>query len=611
MMRLRTEQRRRPASITRRISIWVCILTVLAVSLVAMIIVWRFDMSGKKLVPPNPEVKQPPSPSVLRVFNRGAVCTDGPPCSQAGRDILKQGGTAVDAAIAALFCNGVINAHSMGIGGGFMMVIYDHKNRKADSLIAREKAPMAADKDMFSHSKLNSADYKHPSITGGLAVGVPGELRGYWEAWKKYGRLAWPKIVEPAIQFSCNGYNMSKHQHDMLSFRKSSIKDDPNLSEAFIDPETNSYKHVGSLVRFNKLCSTLRLIASEGGDVLNNGPLTKIFVEDIKEHGGIITERDLNTYRPEWAEPVSVTLHGGETVYSIPPPGSGAILTYILSILDGYNITASKTDSWAKDSLTIHRMVEAFKFAFARRTELADPHFINMTALLKKLTSKKYGEETRRQIRDDQTFQDPNHYGAVYHTTDGHGTAHISVLSPDGDAVSATSTVNLYFGAGMTSARTGIILNSVMDDFSLPGRKNYFSLPPSPNNFIAPGKRPLSSTSPTIVVDPDDSVRIVIGAAGGTKIPTAIAWVIIRHLWFGEDIKEAVDASRIHHQLMPMQISYEYGVLQQIIERLEELGHKTYRYRDRGSIICAVAQDGAKVYANADYRKGGEVYGLD
>ncbi|XP_073985422.1 scoloptoxin SSD14-like isoform X3 [Rhodnius prolixus] len=611
MMQLNVEERRRPASITRRASICICISVVLIVSILATIIMWRNKISATKLVPPNPEVKLPPSPSVLRVFNKGAVCTDGTPCSEVGRNILKQGGTAADAAIAALFCNGVLNAHSMGIGGGFMMVIYSHKNRKADCLIAREKAPMAADKYMYSHSKSNWADIMQPSRTGGLAIGVPGELRGYWEAWKKYGRLEWAKLVEPSIQFSCNGYNMTKHQYDMLFFRKTAIKNDPNLREAFIDPETNSYKPIGSLVRFQKLCSTLRLIASEGGDVLNDGPLTKTLAEDIKEHGGIITEHDLKAYKPEWVQPISVTLHGGETVYSTPPPGSGAILTYILSILDGYNISAMNSDSFEKETLTIHRMVEAFKFAFARRTELADPNFINMTELLHKLTSKTYGKETCRQIKDDKTFQEIDHYGAVYHTTDGHGTAHISVLSPDGDAVSVTSTVNLYFGAGITSRRTGVVLNSVMDDFSIPDRKNYFLLPPSPNNFIAPEKRPLSSISPAIVVDPDQSVRLVIGASGGTKIPTAIAWVIIRHLWFGEDIKKAVDASRIHHQLMPMHISYEYGVLQQTIDRLEQLGHETHRYRERGSIICAVARDGGKVYGNADFRKGGDVYGID
>ncbi|KAK9504403.1 hypothetical protein O3M35_010743 [Rhynocoris fuscipes] len=577
-----------------------------------LIVRWTYrDPEKKVLILHNPEVPQPPSPSKLYKYQKAAVCSDGAPCSTIGQNIMRDGGSAVDAAIAALFCNGIVNSHSMGLGGGFMMVIYDRKREKVESLIARETAPSAAHEDMFSNTSTDCENNYQPSRTGALAVGVPGELRGYWEAWKKHGKLKWNELVTPALKLCRDGYPLMKHQYDMLSFRKDAILNDPILRETFVDPKTKTYKRIGSIIRPVKLCDTLEIIANSGGDVLHNGTLTKTFVEDIKQHGGIITEDDLISYSPEWIEPVSVKLHGGETVYSVPPPGSGAILTLILSILDGYNITAQRNDSYKDDILMIHRMVEAFKFAYAKRMELGDPKFVNIKEFLDECTSKKFSMELLQRINDEKTFEDPRDYGTVHYTTDSDGTAHISIISPEGDGVSATSTINLYFGAGITSQRTGIILNSVMDDFSIPGQINYFGLLPSPNNFIAPNKRPMSSIAPTIVINSDGSIRLVIGASGGTKIPTALAWVILRHLWLGEDLKQAIDCSRIHHQLIPMEISYEYGILQQIIDGLENLGHKTSRYRERGSIICAVSNQNGKIYANTDFRKGGEVTGLN
>jgi gamma-glutamyltranspeptidase/glutathione hydrolase/leukotriene-C4 hydrolase len=166
------------------------------------------------------------------------------------------------------------------------------------------------------------------------------------------------------------------------------------------------------------------------------------------------------------------------------------------------------------------------------------------------------------------------------------------------------------FGAGLTSKQTGIILNSVMDDFSFPYFRNYFNLPGSPNNALQPGKRPLSSMSPSILVDRDGDAKVVIGASGGTKITTAVALVLMRTIWFGQNIKEAVDAPRIHHQLFPMEIQYEYGTLQQVVDGLKAIGHKTNRYKDAGSIICALLKASDYIYANADHRKGGDVYGI-
>lgn len=555
--------------------------------------------------PPNPVEPLPPSNSATHAFKKAAVCSDGAPCSQIGRNILEKNGSAVDATLAAMLCNGVFNSQSMGLGGGFIMTIYERSSKKAYSLVARESAPLKATKDMFTKNATAATD-------GPLASGVPGELRGYWEAWKRFGRLPWEEVVSPAAKLCRDGYFMSHHQYVSLQFRpKHLIEADPNLKEWFIHPSTGELLTTGTLIRPTNLCKTLEIIAKEGGDALYNGSLADIFVEDVQELGGIITKEDMEKKQAIWREPVVSSLRGGKTLYTSPAPGGGPILAFILNILEGYNMTEKSIANLNSSILTTHHIVEAFKHAYAWRTKLADPDFVDVNELVKNLTSKEFAESIRKLIRDDTTFNDASHYGAIYHSKEDHGTAHLAVMAPNGDAVSVTSTINLYFGAGVTSRRTGIILNSGMDDFSNPGLINYQNVPPSPNNFIQPGKMPLSSVSPTIITDSNGDVIMVIGAAGGTKITTAVAWVIMQYNWFNHTIKESVDASRVHHQLFPMEIIYEYGITEPMVEGLQKLGHKMSRYRDRGSVVCSLVQNNGTIYANADYRKKGEVYGMN
>ncbi|KAF2884624.1 hypothetical protein ILUMI_21545 [Ignelater luminosus] len=553
----------------------------------------------EELIPPNPRILPKPSHSTLHTFKKAAVCADGPPCAEIGKGILERNGSAVDAAIAALFCNGIVNMQSMGLGGGFLMTIYIRESKSAYTLNAREAAPLKATPNMF---KDQAEKAKH----GALAVGVPGELRGYWTAHKRFGKLPWKELILPSIELCEKGYNMSLAQSDVLS----GIRNDTLLREWFLEPN-GKYKKTGSVIKPIKLCETLKVIAENGGDDLYNGTLSKVLLQDIKDLGGIITQEDLDNYTARWEDSISTEFRSGDHLYTMPPPASGVLLGFMLNILDGYNFTKDSIDGADNTILTYHRIIEAFKYAYAKRTELGDSKYVNITQLLQNLTSAAYANQIRSQIKDNSTSTDPLDYGAVFYNQPDHGTAHISVLADNGDAVSVTSTVNLYFGAGITSKNTGIILNSGMDDFSSPGFVNYFGLPGSPNNAIAPGKRALSSISPTIITDKNGDVKIVIGAAGGTKITTAVALVIMRNLWFGQNIKEAVDAPRFHHQLYPMEVSYEYGNIQQVISGLEALGHKMKRYRDRGSVICALLKKNDTIYANADHRKGGDVYGLN
>ncbi|KAK5641806.1 hypothetical protein RI129_010353 [Pyrocoelia pectoralis] len=525
---------------------------ILVIAIIIAYFLGAFEKTTPKttvLVPPNPQKPLPPSSSKLHRFQKAAVCADAPVCAEIGKNILERNGSAVDAAIATLFCNGVVNMQSMGLGGGFLMTVYIRDTKTAVTLDARETAPLNATANMFKNE--NESKYS------GLAVGVPGELRGYWVAHEKYGTLPWKELVQPTVDLCERGYNMSVPQFDVLY----KIRNDSNLREWFFDAN-GKFKPAGSLIKPKKLCDTLKIIADSDGNELYNGTLSKMLLQDIKDMGGIITEEDLQNYTPKWRDPVSVDLNGGDHLYSVPPPGSGILLAFILNILDGYNFTRDSISNINKTVLTYQRIIEAFKFAYARRTELGDTDFVNITTLLQNLTSNDYARDIRDKILDNTTHLNPADYGAVFYNREDHGTAHISVLAQNGDAVSVTSTVNVFFGNGVTSESTGIILNNGMDDFSSPNFPNYFDLPGSPNNAIAPGKRSLSSMTPTIITDQNGDVRMVIGASGGTKITTSIALVIMRNLWFGDNIKEAVDAPRIHHQLYPMEISYEYGTLQ-------------------------------------------------
>lgn len=241
---------------------------------------------------------------------------------------------------------------------------------------------------------------------------------------------------------------------------------------------------------------------------------------------------------------------------------------------------------------------------------MGDPKFANIKGLLEEIASKTFAENIRRKIKDGETRTDPEYYGGEFfeNLTD-HGTSHLNLVAPDGDAVSVTSSLNIFFGAGMTSKRTGIVLNSQMDDFSYPWKINYFGLPGSPSNQMRPGKRPLSSMCPTIIVDSDNNVKLVVGGAGGSQITSSVALTLIRMLWFGDTIKSAIDAPRIHHQLVPMEVNYEYGILEQVVNGLKAIGH--IMKKGVKSNVCGLHVDKNYVYGNADFRKGGDVLGFD
>ncbi|XP_069703106.1 scoloptoxin SSD14-like isoform X2 [Periplaneta americana] len=546
------------------------------------------------------EPYSPPSvpDSELGVYWNAAVATNGYPCAIIGRDILMKNGSAVEATIATLFCEGVVCLQSMGLGGGFLMTIYKRDTGRAEVLNARETAPIAANKTMF---KGNST----LSMFGGLSVAVPGELLGYWEAYQRYksGNVEWSELVQPTIDLCREGITVSAYLESKLKESEEDIKRSPTLSEILINPATKTVWKEGDKFKRLKLADTLEIIRDGGASVLYNGTLTDRFVKDIQDLGGIITIEDMNEYRVKWSEPIEATLTNNIKMYTVPPPGSGALLALALNILEDVMP--------AKDNVTTYqRITEAFKYTYGKRTQLGDPDFVPISQLIKQITSEAYAAEIRKNLSDCTTWQNASHYGGDFVFSEDHGTAHISVLAPNGDAVSVTSTVNQLFGSMARSLSTGIILNDEMDDFSAPNITNGFGLPPSPSNYIEPGKRPMSSMVPAIFVDGDGEVQLVTGGSGGTKITSATALVVMEVLWFNKNIKEAIDAPRVHHQLFPMSFQYEDRIPQDVVEGMKNIGHVTQLMKSTGSSVTGIARKGQKIYANSDFRRGGMTAGF-
>ncbi|XP_020279668.1 gamma-glutamyltranspeptidase 1-like isoform X2 [Pseudomyrmex gracilis] len=562
-------------------------LVIVIVAIIIIVLINADSKCGAKFV----------SSSDLGRYTKGAVTTNGQECAKIGADILAKNGSAVDAAIAALLCEGVASLHSMGLGGGFLMTIWDAKTKKAYYLDARETAPSAADKNMFDGNA-------HLSMYGGLAVAVPGELKGYWEAHQRFGKLPWRELFEPTIQLCKDGSLVNDYLAAYLVEKEPMIKNESSLAEILINRATNKTWVAGDKIKREKLADTLRLIANSGSsDIFYNSTITDQLVKEIKEFNGIITKQDFANYKVKWREPIALKMEK-MTIYSAPPPGSGAILMFVMNVLRRLLPVNDENIMW-------QRIVETFKWAYARRTELGDPDFVEgINEVLANLTSNDYAEMIKERIKDDRTSQDPEEYGAVTETSTDSGTAHVSVLAPDGSAVSVTSTINQVFGAMIRSKSTGIIFNDEMDDFSSPNITNGFGLPPSPANFIAPGKRPLSSMCPTIVVDQNNNVRLVIGAAGGTKITSGVAIGMLLNLWSGYDIKEAIDARRLHHQLLPMNLQNEHGFCHSVLDYLDKIGHNTSTFTGIGSAITAVSSENGEITANSDYRRQGKTAGF-
>ncbi|XP_075744456.1 scoloptoxin SSD14-like isoform X2 [Rhipicephalus microplus] len=541
------------------------------------------------------------SSSFMGNYSQWGITTDAAQCENVSRHIYEQNGSTIDAAIATLLCMGVVIPHSMGIGGGFIATIYNESAKEARVLIARETAPANATEEMFGENKT-------ASIRGGLAVAVPGELRGYKALHDEYGRLPWRHLFNKSILLARCGFPIGFHLAMALKYGQTVNSSLANETRrAFVNNITGKVLQKGEILIQEDLAKTLEGVANQGVNYFYEGDIAKELVDKVNEWGGVMTTDDLKNYTVRWEKPVNTTFQGNYTLFSVPPPGSGPVLAYILGIMDKFR---SENESCLPDNITtLHRIIESFKFGYAKRAELGDMAYVNCSELVTNMTSSSFAEAAKTKINDSCTYNDPEYYGFVNESAPkDSGTAHITFYGKDGITISVSSSINYYFGS-LVRTKSGILLNNQMDDFSRPGKPNIYGLAPSSANFIVPGKRPMSSMAPMVIVDAEGKVQLAMGGTGGSLITSGIALVTVRAMWQGYNIKQAIDERRLHHQLIPNVLEVEPGFPEDYIEELRKLGHVVKNRTGRFNVILGIQKNGERILANSDYRKGGAVDG--
>lgn len=519
-----------------------------------------------------------PDKNHLVIADRAAVACDVPYCSTLATEILRRGGSAVDAAVTTALCIGSINSFSSGIGGGGFMVVR-HPNGTSTSFNFRETAPALADKHMYDHNPLLSK-------IGGLAVAVPGELAGLDAAFQRYtsGKLSWYDLIEPVVKLNRGGFFVEEALEKATLVAEEAIVANNNQKQfdwLFTENDDGSQRVVvqGDKTFRPNFANTLELIAKNGSSAVfydPEGPIAPHLIQTIKATGGIMTLQDIADYTVEITDTLKTTFLGREVITS-PNPASGPILMMGLNLMDGFTDSIDQSDY---APVATQRMVETMKWMGAGRSELGDPVDTDNTARIEELMTQEWADAVRANVSDKHTMRWQDYHPA-YESIDPHGTAHFSIIDENGMAVSMTTTVNLLFGAMIADPKTGIVLNNEMDDFSTPGTKNAFLLQPSIYNYVAPFKRPLSSCVPTIVSTegPNGVPEIVIGAAGGSRITNAVLQAIIRKLQYGESMLNVIAQPRIHHQLLPHVAYLEPDAPHEIQRELENRGHKVARTR--------------------------------
>ncbi|KAH0434242.1 hypothetical protein IEQ34_026854 [Dendrobium chrysotoxum] len=531
----------------------------------------------------------------------GVVAADDWQCSKIGVEALKAGGHAVDAAVATALCLGFVHPMSSGIGGGGFMVVWPAGSSTADSFDSRETAPIAASMDMYE--KIPSSKSK-----GALSMGIPGELAGLHAAWLKYGKLPWKVLFQPTIKLARYGFPLPLYLAQIIKKSEKDILADPGLRQVFAPN--------GKLLQINdpylnpKLADVLEIVSIEGPQAFYNGTIGEKFIDDLRNAGGIATMEDLRSYTVEVKEAVAADVMGYR-VLGMPPPSSGTVgLSLVLNILGGY-----KSLDEVRGLLGLHRLVEAFKHMFANRMNLGDPDFVNVTDHVSAMLSPSFAEKIRQKIFDNTTF-DPSYYLPKWSQLRDHGTSHFCVVDAERNAVSMTSTVNAYFGAGVLSPSTGIVVNNEMDDFSIPTDVSPDHLPPAPANFIQPRKKPLSSMTPLIILK-DKQLAGVVGASGGMYIIPAVVQVFLNHFVLGFDPLEAVQRPRVYHKLIPNVVLYEnwttiddeqIQVTPEAQTYLKQRGHHLSSISG-GSVTQFVVHNLQNPVPNVDKRKDGIFYG--
>lgn len=485
----------------------------------------------------------------------GVVTSAHPDATRVGLEILKQGGNAVDAAVATAMAISVVEPFSAGIGGGGFLLLRLGETNEIVALDFRERAPLKANSSLY----LDVAGQVIPqaSIDGHRAVAVPGTVAGLQAVHQKFGRLPWQTLLDPAIQLAKEGFEVSDRTHRIIALRQKALTTNPAARQIFLP--SGQPLAVGSRLIQADLAKTLRRLA-ENPQAFYSGSIALAIARDMQQNNGLVSLLDLKTYTPTWREPLCGQFQQMQ-VCSMPPPSSGGV--HLLQIL---NLLTLKQPflSGPEHPTYLHVLVEAMKIAYADRAEyLGDADFVQVP--VKELVSLQYAQRRSREINANQA-RPADQVKAMDAKTlkwlqkESNDTSHLNVVDRDRNAVSLTFTLNLGFGAGVVVPGTGIVLNNEMDDFATaPGVPNAFGLVGNTQNAIAPGKKPLSSMTPTIVTE-SGRLRLVVGAAGGSTIITTVLQLVMNVLVFEQDVATAIHAPKVHHQWRPLPLRIEERV---------------------------------------------------
>jgi gamma-glutamyltranspeptidase / glutathione hydrolase len=531
------------------------------------------------------------SPDRSAVGTHGMVVSESEPAANAGLEILKRGGNAVDAAVATALAVGVTNPASCGIGGGGFMLIYIAKDRAFYALDYRETAPLKAHPDMFMR---DGKPVPEMAQNGVLAVAVPGEIAGIDAALRRLGTMKFSQVAAPAIKLAENGFPASPHLAAEIVQLSAKLKDDPGLREVFLKPDGTAPKAGDTIVEKN-LAATLKALGNDPVASFYHGEIATEIAAFMKDHGGLISTSDLANYRPIWRNPIHRHYEGYD-VYTMPPPSSGGVVLEMLGVLESGHLAGLGINS----PPYLARLIEVMRQGFIDRAQYADPAFVGVQ--VEKLLSDSHIMELRSRAMHRKAPPAP---GAAAHD---HGTSNLLVADKNGNVVALTTTINTVFGAKVSVPKLGILLNDEMDDFGIaPGVPNAYHLEGERANEIRPGKRPLSSMAPTIVLKKGRPF-MATGGSGGPTIISGVLQVTLNILDFHLDPASAVAEPRIHEQAMPDVVITEESIAPATRTALEQMGYKLKVIPALGA-TNAITLAPSNLRGSYDPRKGGGAVG--
>ena len=577
----------------------------------SILVIWFFifaitiDINAKDFQPigtVNPS-KYIPAQKQIAESKNGMVTTQHFIATKVGEKILNQGGNAYDAAIAVGFTLAVVLPRAGNIGGGGFMVMHDSITNQNYSIDFREMAPAKSFTNMYLNEDGSFNDSKL-STFGYLASGVPGTVAGFWEVHQKFGSLDWELLLEDAIYYAENGFEITPYMGDMLSEYKEKL--------SYFEPTNKIFmKHnpdfTGRTLLQKDLANTLKLIATKGKDGFYKGKIAKKIANQMHANGGLITEDDLINYKPQWRKPLISDYRDNKIITMGPPSSGGVHIVQMLNILENYDLQEighNTTDY-------INLLAEVMKYAYADRSRhLGDPDFFDVP--ISKITSKNYAKSIKNKIKIGESTPSSKILPGSFDDNESIETTHFSVADKNGNVVSSTYTLNSTFGSGVTIEGTGILMNNEMDDFSAaPGIPNQFGLLGAEANEIQPKKRPLSSMTPTIVMK-DNELFFTTGSPGGSRIISAVLQSILNIVDFEMNLEEANKSKRIHHQWQPDILQIEFSLNDDIKQKLLNLNYKV-EVIDPATCLQTIMFKDEKYFGYGDFRRpdalaSGDIY---